>query len=131
MPDPLVPSPRFYDLRKGSNHQISTKKYTIFLNNFCSEPHRDLGISRIVKGRQPRTHAKFQPVSSKQRRVIHPKVNRVRAEIRVRVRVRVAIRVRVAARVRVRVGEETHWKLKIFLNNFCSEGHRDLEVGSS
>ena len=105
MPDPLVPSPSFYDLRKGSNHQISKKKYTIFWNNFFSESRRDLGISHIVKGRQPRTHTKFQPALSKQRRVIHPRVNRVRAEIRVRVRVRVAIRVRVAARARVRVGE--------------------------
>ena len=105
MPDPLVQSPSFSDLRKGSNHQISTKKYTIFPSNFFSESRRDLGISHIIKGRQPRTHAKFQHVSSKQRRVIHPMVNRVRAEMRVRVRVRVAIRVRVAARARVRVGE--------------------------
>ena len=128
MPDPLVPSPSFYDLRKGSNHQISTKKYTIFLNNFLSERRRDLGISHMIKERQPRTHTEFQPVSSKQRRVIHPRVNRVRAEMRVRARA--AIRVRVAARVRVRVGDANPLEIKIFLNNFCSEGHRDLEVGS-
>ena len=68
-----------------------------------------------MKGSLPRDHTEFQHVSSKQRRVIHPKVNRVRAEIRVRVRVRVAIRVRVAARVRVRVGDGNPLEIEDFL----------------
>ena len=111
----MVPSPSVYDLRKGSNHHIAKKKYELFLNNFLSERRSDSGISHIVKGRQPRTHTQFQHVSSQRRRVIHPKVIRVRAEMRVRVRVRVAIRVRVAARARVRVGEWSPLEIEDFL----------------
>ena len=40
------------------------------------------------------------------------------------------MRVRVRVRVVIRVREECPLEIKIFFNNFLSEGHRDLEVGS-
>ena len=40
------------------------------------------------------------------------------------------IRVRVRVRVVIRVRDETPLEIQIFFNNFFSEGHSDLEVGS-
>ena len=40
------------------------------------------------------------------------------------------MRVRVRVVIRVRVRDEYPLEIKIFFNNFFSEGHRDLEVGS-